>query len=145
LGDPAADELTHDQLEERIAARGRGVMRQLLQDHMDLRSICEPRRRDVIGTDRVAAGGSRRAIGGGFWPSTELEAGRRRLLAIYEPQRSPPRSPVPGTNASAQERAEAISTWNPHHNYHWLQGAQDGQPPASQLDATVSNVLVSHN
>jgi hypothetical protein len=54
LGDPAADELTHAQLEERIATRGREVMRQMLQDHMDLRSIREPRRSQVTGTDRVA-------------------------------------------------------------------------------------------
>jgi hypothetical protein len=54
LGDPAADELTHAQLEERIATRGREVMRQMLQDHMDLRSIREPRRSQVTGIDRVA-------------------------------------------------------------------------------------------
>ncbi|WP_246576840.1 ISKra4 family transposase [Actinospica durhamensis] len=67
LGDPAADELTHAELEERIAARGREVMRQMLQDHLDLRSIREPRRSEVTGTDRVA----RRRI----------EPGHARLLA----------------------------------------------------------------
>lgn len=35
LGDPAADELTHAEPEERIASRGREVMRQMLQDHLD--------------------------------------------------------------------------------------------------------------
>jgi hypothetical protein len=54
LGDPAADELTHAELEERIASRGREVMRQMLQDHLDLRSIREPRRSEVTGSDRVA-------------------------------------------------------------------------------------------
>lgn len=54
LGDPAADELTHAELEERIATRGREVMRQMLQDHLDLRSIREPRRSEVTGSDRVA-------------------------------------------------------------------------------------------
>ena len=53
LGDPAADELTHAELEERIATRGREVMRQMLQDHLDLRSIREPRRSEVTGADRV--------------------------------------------------------------------------------------------
>jgi hypothetical protein len=54
LGDPAADELTHAELKERIATRGREVMRQMLQDHLDLRSIREPRRSEVTGSDRVA-------------------------------------------------------------------------------------------
>ena len=54
LGDPAADELTHAQLEERIATRGREVMRQMLQDHLDLRSIREPRSSEVVGADQVA-------------------------------------------------------------------------------------------
>jgi hypothetical protein len=54
LGDPTADELTHAQLEEHIGTQGREVMRALLQDHMDLRSIREPRRAGVIGADRVA-------------------------------------------------------------------------------------------
>ena len=54
LGDPAADQLTHAELEERIATRGREVMRQMLQDHLDLRSIREPRRSEVTGSDAVA-------------------------------------------------------------------------------------------
>jgi hypothetical protein len=53
LGDPVADGLTHAQLEERIATRGREVMRQMLQDHLDLRSIREPRRSEVVGADRM--------------------------------------------------------------------------------------------
>jgi hypothetical protein len=67
LGDPAADALTHHQLEERIALQGREVMRQMLQDHMDLRSIREPRQTEVTGSDRV----TRRRI----------EAGHERALA----------------------------------------------------------------
>ena len=51
LEDTAADRLTHGQLEELISAQGREVMRQLLQDHMDLRSIREPRLTEVMGTD----------------------------------------------------------------------------------------------
>ncbi|MGH2902050.1 MAG: ISKra4 family transposase [Solirubrobacteraceae bacterium] len=54
LGDPAADELSHAALEERIACAGREVMRQMMQDHLDLRSIREPRRSEVTGSDKVA-------------------------------------------------------------------------------------------
>lgn len=67
LGDPAADALTHAELEERIAAGGREVMRQMLQDHMDLRSIREPRRSEVIGADQV--------------PRRRIEPGHERALA----------------------------------------------------------------
>lgn len=67
LGDPAADELTHTELEEHIASGGREVMRALLQDHMDLRSIREPRRSEVIGADRV--------------PRRRIEPGHERLLS----------------------------------------------------------------
>jgi hypothetical protein len=36
-----AGEMTHDQLEELVGARGRKLERQLLQDHLDLRAIRE--------------------------------------------------------------------------------------------------------
>lgn len=67
LGDPAADALTHAELEERIATQGREVMRQMLQDHLDLRSIREPRHGEVIGADHV--------------PRRRIEPGHRRALA----------------------------------------------------------------
>jgi hypothetical protein len=53
LGDSAADELTHAELEERIAAQGREVMRQMLRDRLDLRLVREPRRGEVVGADQV--------------------------------------------------------------------------------------------
>jgi transposase InsO family protein len=46
---------------------------------------------------------------------------------------------------SETERADALNTWNLHYNYHRPHGAIGGQPPASQLDARVSNVLASYN
>ena len=68
--------LTHAQLEELVAARGRELLRQLLQDHLDLRAAREQQavallhqaaRGEVAGADGVA----RRRI----------EAGHHRLLA----------------------------------------------------------------
>ncbi|MBC3844610.1 ISKra4 family transposase [Streptacidiphilus sp. 4-A2] len=67
LEDESADVLTHGQLEDLIAARGREVMRRLLQDDLDLRSIREPRLTEVRGADQVV----RRRI----------EPGHERLLA----------------------------------------------------------------
>jgi hypothetical protein len=54
LADASADLLTHAELEDLITIRGREVMRALLQDHMDLRSIREPRLKEVMGSDRTA-------------------------------------------------------------------------------------------
>src|SRR5262249_61575453 len=51
-----AGEMTHDQMEELIGARGREVQRQLLQDHLDLRAIREQ--------EALAAGRERRRGGG---------------------------------------------------------------------------------
>ncbi|MGW5114319.1 hypothetical protein ACWEQ8_02515 [Streptomyces noursei] len=67
LHEKSADALTHAQLEDLIATHGREVMRRLLQGPMDLRSIREPRLREVAGTDGVV----RRRI----------EPGHQRLLA----------------------------------------------------------------
>lgn len=39
LASGRAGQMTHDQLEELVEARGREVQRQLLQDHFDLRAI----------------------------------------------------------------------------------------------------------
>ena len=54
LADPAADTLTHGQLEDKIGTRGLEVMRQMLQDHLDLRSIHEPQREEVVDAEQVA-------------------------------------------------------------------------------------------
>lgn len=41
LGSPGAGRLTHDELEDLLTERGRQLMRQLLQDHLDLRALRE--------------------------------------------------------------------------------------------------------
>jgi hypothetical protein len=48
-----ADERTHAQLEEQLGARGRELMRQLYQDHLDLRAAREQRQR-VVDAEQVA-------------------------------------------------------------------------------------------
>jgi hypothetical protein len=62
-------EMTHDQLEELIGARGRELERQLLQDHLDLRAI---REQEALPADRD----QRRVEGRG-----RVERGHERLLA----------------------------------------------------------------
>jgi hypothetical protein len=61
-----AGEMTHDQLEELVEARGREIERQLLQDHLDLRAIREQEalpagrdQRQVEGRGRVERGHER--------------------------------------------------------------------------------------
>jgi hypothetical protein len=49
-----ADGLTHAQLEDRLAAEGRELLRLLLQDHLDLRAVREVRRVPVVGAEGVA-------------------------------------------------------------------------------------------
>lgn len=66
LADPAADALTHHQLEDMISTRGLEVMRQMLQDHLDLRSIREPQRKEVVDAENV--------------PHRRVEPGHERLL-----------------------------------------------------------------
>jgi hypothetical protein len=72
LAGPAAAGLTACQLEEFLDERGREILRQLLQDHLDLRAAREEQaaRRDhpaATGTDGITR--------------TRLEAGHHRLLA----------------------------------------------------------------
>ena len=72
LAGPAAAGLTAFQLEELVDERGREVLRQLLQDHFDLRAAREEqqareRRAPVTGTDGITR--------------TRLETGHGRLLA----------------------------------------------------------------
>src|SRR5215218_1760872 len=65
-GEEAAD-LTHAELEARLQVDGRELLRQLLQDHQDLRAERETRPAAVIGAGGVARGSA--------------EAGRERKLA----------------------------------------------------------------
>jgi CheY-like chemotaxis protein len=67
LAAPAMGELTHAELEELCQMRGREVVRQLLQDHLDLRAVREER---ALAASRAAGRRSGR-----------LEKGHHRLLA----------------------------------------------------------------
>src|SRR5207245_10926466 len=58
-GDQAAG-MTHAQLEERLHTEGLGLLRQLLQDSLDLRAVREQRLVEV-----VDAGGQRRCVAAG--------------------------------------------------------------------------------
>lgn len=49
------------------------------------------------------------------------------------------------TWASETERADALTNWNRHYNYHRPHGAHDGKPPASATQSRVNNVLASYS
>jgi hypothetical protein len=53
LAGAGAAGLGHAALEEELTVRGREIMRQLLQDHLDARAAAEPRREQVTGPDGV--------------------------------------------------------------------------------------------
>jgi hypothetical protein len=49
-----AGQLAHGELEERLDVEGRELLRQMLQNHLDLRARREPRLEAVVGADGVA-------------------------------------------------------------------------------------------
>jgi hypothetical protein len=51
LGDQASAELTHSELEDHLQVKGRDLLRQLLQDHVDLRAAREERLSEVAEAD----------------------------------------------------------------------------------------------
>jgi hypothetical protein len=55
LDSPQAQELTHAELETRLQAEGRELLRQLTQDHLDLRAQRETRLEQVVGADGSTA------------------------------------------------------------------------------------------
>jgi hypothetical protein len=72
LGEAGAAGLGHAGLEEELEARGREMMRLLLQDHLDLRAAREQRRREVTGPDGIVR--------------TRAEAGHtRQLSTVFGP------------------------------------------------------------
>lgn len=46
---------------------------------------------------------------------------------------------------SERQRAEALSVWNVHYNYHRPHTAVGNRPPAAKARATVTNVMTSYN
>lgn len=59
LRDPAATEWTHTDLEDRLAAPGRELLRSLTQDHLDLRADREQSRTRRCGRGGAHAAGVR--------------------------------------------------------------------------------------
>jgi hypothetical protein len=53
LSGPQTDRLAHAELEQRLQVAGRELLRQLLQDHYDLRAVREVRLSAVVGEDAV--------------------------------------------------------------------------------------------
>jgi len=56
LEGPQAGRLAHGELEERSDVGGRELLRQMLQDHLDVRAQREPRLEAVVGADGMARG-----------------------------------------------------------------------------------------
>jgi hypothetical protein len=69
LANQECAQVIHAELEERLTGRSREPMRQLSQDHVDVRAVREERRTAVVGADRVARRrvkrGHHRALGHG--------------------------------------------------------------------------------
>jgi hypothetical protein len=53
-----AARIDHSELKERLDVEGRELLRQMFQDHLDLRAQREPRQEAVVGADRVPRGRS---------------------------------------------------------------------------------------
>jgi hypothetical protein len=51
-----AGQLAHGELEERLDVEGRELLRQMFQDHLDLRAQREPRLEAVVGANGVTRG-----------------------------------------------------------------------------------------
>jgi hypothetical protein len=72
LSSPESDGRTHDEVERDLAGQGRELLRQLLQDHADLRQVREGRVAGVLGADGVER--------------TRVEAGHARgLSTVFGP------------------------------------------------------------
>lgn len=82
LGSPGAGRLTHDELEDLLTERGRQLMRQLLQDHLDLRALREEADHAAAA---VAAGRSRVERGHGRALATVVGPVTVRRLAFRAP------------------------------------------------------------
>jgi hypothetical protein len=112
-GDQSAG-MTHAELEERLHAEGLGLLRQLLQDSLDLRAVREERLPEVIDADGYRRGRVESAAAGSALtkqscpPSTSGVIGVMMAVAPDVVRRGPtaPRVPVSdrGTGCSGAER-----------------------------------------
>jgi hypothetical protein len=66
LAGAEAAALTHAECEERLAERGRELLRLLHRAQLDLRAAREPRREQVTGPDGVARTRAERGTGGSW-------------------------------------------------------------------------------
>src|SRR5712691_10123861 len=106
---PGADGLTACEVEELLAGRGREVLRQLLQDHLDLRAAREQEAAREHGASTVGADGIARS---------RVETGHSRLLATLfgtvRVTRCAWRSPAAGNLCPADA---ALSLPGPRHSH----------------------------
>src|SRR6266571_2805214 len=106
---PGADGLTACEVEELLAGRGREVLRQLLQDHLDLRAAREQEAAREHGASTVGADGIARS---------RVETGHSRLLATLfgtvRVTRCAWRSPAAGNLYPADA---ALSLQGPRHSH----------------------------
>jgi len=96
LGDQEAASLTHSELEQRLTVDLRELVRQLYQDHLDLRAVREQRLDDVVDAE-----GSRRA---------SVESGHVRPLQI---RRSSARSRSPAWRIAGAVSATSVPPTRP--------------------------------
>lgn len=89
LADPNGDLLTHAELEQQLTTRSRELIRQLLQDHLDLRAQREQRLQEVTDAEQIARNnvetGHTRALTTVFGQVmvTRLAYRRRRHTNLY--------------------------------------------------------------
>jgi hypothetical protein len=85
-----ATALTHAHLEEHLGSRGRDLIKQLMQDHLDLRASREtplPMHAPVTGADLVTPGPGSRPGTSGAWPASS-ERSRSPGSATARPARA---------------------------------------------------------
>ena len=89
LADPECAQVTHAELEERLTERSRELMRQLFQDHVDVRAVREERRTGVVGADLWGSRTPLRVLIWGFYAARSYSLMRpprtgRRLIRFRE-------------------------------------------------------------
>ena len=93
LADPECAQVTHAELEERLTERSRELMRQLFQDHVDVRAVREERRTGVVGADLWGSRTPLRVLIWGFYAARSYSlmrpprTGRRLILYRFKTNR----------------------------------------------------------
>ena len=127
LSGSAAAGLTHEELQTRLAADGRELHRQLVQDHLDLRAAREPRLpqvSDASGRARPAVeAGHQRALATEGWPiATGISEGACRHIVRDRMDLTGARWGLPGAEAILKLRAiRANGEWADYWRYHLKQ------------------------